>query len=90
MRKLVVVTILSAGLLWEAAAAQAPVAVFGDGSIPDQPFTTWSLFLMCNPAWLLDKQTSTLRDVFWAYLAFARTSGSRHAAARERRGRSAE
>jgi len=80
LRRLVGVTILSAGLLGGVASAQAPVPVFGDGTIPDQPIATRSLFLMCNPAWLLDKETLALRDVFWAYRAFARTSGNRHAA----------
>jgi hypothetical protein len=81
MRKLLIVTILLAGsLLPQLATAQAPTPVFGDGPIPDRPFTTWSLFLMCNPEWLLGKQASTLREVFWAYRAFGRTSGSRHAA----------
>lgn len=29
--------------------AQAPTPVYGNGPIPDKPFTSWSLFLMCNP-----------------------------------------
>jgi hypothetical protein len=62
------------------AAAQAPTPVYGNGPIPDSPFTSWSLFLMCNPEWLLKKQEPILRSVFEAYLAFALTTGRRHAA----------
>jgi hypothetical protein len=60
--------------------AQMQVPVFGDGPIPDQPFRTWSLFLMCNPEWLLDQKAEALGKVFDAYLAFGRTSGRDHAA----------
>jgi hypothetical protein len=62
------------------AAAQALAPVFGNGPIPDSPYTSWSLFLQCNPEWLLDKQDAALRDVFAAYRAFGRTSGPKHAA----------
>jgi hypothetical protein len=53
--------------------AQALAPVYGNGPIPDTPFTSWSLFLMCNPEWLLKKQEATLHRVFEAYLAFGRT-----------------
>ncbi len=66
--------------------AQAQVPVFGDGPIPyrdprsSNPFTSWSLFLVCNLEWLLEKRESDLREVFEAYREFGRTSGSHHAA----------
>jgi hypothetical protein len=60
--------------------AQAPEPVFGDGPVPAEPYTSWSLFLPCNPEWLIDKQAEALRKVFEAYRALARTTGPRHAA----------
>ncbi len=80
MRRLLPAALLLGLLLACDARAQAPVPVFGEGPIPDQPFTSWSLFLPCNPAWLVDRQANALREVFAAYRAFAMTSGPRHAA----------
>lgn len=59
--------------------AQSPVAVFGGGAIPEQGFTSWSLFLPCNPTWVQDKQAAVLRGVFDAYVSLGRTTGARHA-----------
>lgn len=60
--------------------AQAPTPVYGNGPIPEAQFKSWSLFLMCNPEWLLKKQEAALHKVFEAYLAFAMTTGRDHAA----------
>lgn len=81
MRRLLVGLALVACLLPPVpAAAQAPEPVFGDGPIPAEPYTSWSLFLPCNPEWLVDKRADALRQVFEAYRALARTTGPRHAA----------
>jgi hypothetical protein len=73
--------VLVAGFAWiPAASGQAPAPVFWGQDIPDSPFKTWSLFLVCDPKWLTDREAPALREVFDAYLAFARTSGDRHAA----------
>lgn len=81
MGKLVIVIILLVNLLgFQLATAQNLAPVFGDGPIPEQPFRTWSLFLMCNLEWVLDKRAAALGQVFDAYLAFGQTSGREHAA----------
>lgn len=80
-RWLVLLTLLLFGMLLSSLSyAQEQTPVYGNGPIPDKPFTSWSLFLMCNPEWLLKKQETTLQRVFEAYLAFAITTGPRHAA----------
>ena len=78
----IVALLASEALLPErTASAQAQVPVFGDGPIPSNPwFRSWSLFLVCNPEWLLEQHVSDLWEVFTAYTAFGRTSGSHHAA----------
>src|SRR5262245_16045343 len=75
-----VALVLAVLLLRAVAAAQDPTPVFGDGPIPEQPYTSWSLFLTCNPEWLVGKKAEDLRGVFEAYRSFARTTGPRHAA----------
>ena len=80
VRRLALWLALLAALTPVAAFAQAPVPVYGDGPIPETGFTSWSLFLMCNPEWLLKKQEQALQSVFEAYLAFAMATGPRHAA----------
>lgn len=80
MRCLRAAIVLVLVLMPVAAAAQAPTPVFGDGPIPDEPYSSWSLFLTCNPEWLLDKKAEDLRRVFEAYRSFALTTGPRHAA----------
>ena len=77
--QLVGAVVLTASFAATSAYGQERVAVFGDGEIPDKPFTSWSLFLMCNPEWLTAKKKPALRQVFEAYVAFARTTGDRHA-----------
>jgi hypothetical protein len=80
VRRVILGLALLAALTPVSAFAQAPVPVYGDGPIPETGFTSWSLFLMCNPEWLLKKQEQALQSVFEAYLAFATTTGARHAA----------
>jgi hypothetical protein len=80
MRRSLAVLAVAAMLLPVVATAQAPAPVFGDGPIPEQPFTSWSLFLPCNPEWLVAARADALRQVFESYRAFALTTGSRHAA----------
>jgi len=80
VRRLVISCVLISVLVPVGAFGQAQVPVYGDGPIPESGFTSWSLFLMCNPEWLLKKNEQALQSLFEAYLAFATTTGPRHAA----------
>src|SRR5712691_7252717 len=48
--------------------------------IPDKPFTSWSLFLVCDPKWLIPGQEAALGDLSVRYKAFGDTTGPNHAA----------
>src|SRR5947208_16823982 len=52
VRRLILGLALLAALMPVTAFPQAQVPVYGDGPIPETGFTSWSLFLMCNPEWL--------------------------------------
>lgn len=70
--------------------AQAAVRIYGSGPIPqvtdggmlppNTPFTSWSLFLPCNPTWLATERAEDLARLNRAYFHFAIVSGPRHAA----------
>ena len=60
--------------------AQAPIDLFGpDDPIPHQ-YKSWSLFLLCNPAWLLEDRRSDVIDLYRRYKAFGESIGPDHAA----------
>jgi hypothetical protein len=48
--------------------------------IPGAPFNSWSLLLVCDPAWLLPSLKSELVDLQVRYIAFGKTTGPAHAA----------
>jgi hypothetical protein len=60
---------------------RAPVVVPQGQPIP-RGFKTWSLFLVCNPAWLGDDASSKARigTLHSAFLGFGRSLGSQNAA----------
>lgn len=72
------------------AKAQSPVRVYGRDAIPFRSdgwfleegaiFTSWSLFLPCNPKWLVKGRRDDLVKLYDAYYMFAAVSGLRHAA----------
>jgi hypothetical protein len=43
-------------------------------------YHSWSVFLICNPAWLRDAKTSSVASLFDRFLAFGRALGRDHAA----------
>jgi hypothetical protein len=51
-----------------------------DQAIPGQPFTSWSLFLICDPGWLVPDEAPKVRDLQARYEAFGQTTGPGHAA----------
>jgi hypothetical protein len=44
------------------------------------PFTSWSLFLVCNPAWLDEDNAGRLWELYEQYLTFGRAIGPKHLA----------
>jgi hypothetical protein len=46
----------------------------------NRAISSWSLFLLANPAWLGPGSSEKIRFLFESYLAFARAIGGRHAA----------
>lgn len=80
--------VLAAMLLGAPAAAhaQAAVRLFGAEPLPvtsaaGAPFSSWSLFLPCNPRWLAAERAEDLARLNRAYFHFAIVTGPRHAAA---------
>ncbi|MEJ8838579.1 hypothetical protein [Ramlibacter sp. AN1133] len=77
-------------VLQGAALAQSAVRLYGREAIPFEDdgrfqeagavFTSWSLFLPCNPLWLGAERTQDLARLQSAYRNFATVSGVRHAA----------
>jgi hypothetical protein len=66
MRLLPCVMLLSFLVLESEALGQMPLKPMPlkpHQTIPGKPFTSWSLFLVCDPAWLLPGQEAALRDL---------------------------
>jgi hypothetical protein len=63
------------------ASAQIQVDVIGrTGTIPRANYRSWSLFLVCNPGWLLPEQSSALYNLYAQYKSFGRVIGDDNAA----------
>lgn len=45
------------------------------GTIPKAGYKTWSLFLVCNPEWLVPPKASNLGDLYSQFDAFGRSIG---------------
>jgi hypothetical protein len=43
-------------------------------------YQSWSLFLISNPAWLLEERREDLESLYWDFKAFGRAIGDNHAA----------
>jgi len=48
--------------------------------IPREGYASWSLFLICNPAWLLQENQAKLQDLYRQFRAFGRAIGPKHLA----------
>lgn len=73
--------LLGTMLLWTAQAmSQARVPIPFNQGIPEQGFKSWSLFLVCDPAWLHPEKQTALLDLRQRYWFFGDTTGSGHAA----------
>jgi len=75
--------VLSLLIVLAAAAVQLapkPVPTRSGTAIPDAPYRSWSLFLVCNPEWLTTSKGKDLQDLFERFEAFAETTGEDHAA----------
>lgn len=54
--------------------------LFGpEDSIP-KDYESWSLFLLCNPVWLLDSRKSNVVNLYYQFEAFGASIGPKHAA----------
>lgn len=61
------------------AVAQDAVTVFAPEPIPEE-YRSWSLFLICNPAWALPESDEQLEMLFRRFDAFGEAIGPGHAA----------
>jgi hypothetical protein len=60
--------------------AQAAAMVTPTGEIPKEHYKTWSLFLVCNPAWLSAEKSKDLFSLYQQFQNFGRTIGDDHLA----------
>ena len=68
-----------------AAALVVELETTSNESIPEltpssRPFKSWSLFLICNPAWVLPQNEVQLTELYLAFKAFGNAIGVEHAA----------
>lgn len=56
-------------------------------AIPREAYRTWSLFLVCNPEWLLPSSNERLKDLYDQFQAFGTAIGPEHLAVWFWRGR---
>jgi hypothetical protein len=67
-------------LATERAYAQAQAKVAPPEAIPRNDYKTWSLFLVCNPAWLGPEKAPDLYSLYQQFEAFGRAIGDDHLA----------
>jgi len=48
--------------------------------IPEDPYESWSLFLICNPAWVLPSRGADILDLYAQFRYFGESIGPRHVA----------
>ena len=87
LNKLVVLSVAVFGALFFAKALPvfgqaSQQIVVADGQTISRNFKSWSLFLVCNPAWLVtsDAAQGNMRDLFRAFATFGDIIGSQHLA----------
>jgi hypothetical protein len=76
---LVTVFIISAVAPFAVYAFTAAELVTRDTPIP-KGYKSWSLFLICNPEWLLPQNKDRVTDLYYRFRAFGETIGPEHAA----------
>jgi hypothetical protein len=59
---------------------QAPEPLFGPTQEIPRDYKSWSLFLVCNPEWLLDERRDDLIALYHRFDAFGHSIGPDHAA----------
>ncbi len=62
------------------ARAQAPEPLFGPDQAIPREYKSWSLFLVCNPEWLLEGRASDLATLYRQFEAFGHSIGPENAA----------
>lgn len=62
-------------LMSRSVAGQAFEMIAPTGQISREGYKTWSLFLVCNPDWLLPEKSSELFHLYWQFQVFGRTIG---------------
>lgn len=62
------------------AGAQAPEPLFGPDQAVPREYRSWSLFVVCNPAWLLEGRASDLLTLYRQFEAFGHSIGPDNAA----------
>jgi len=62
------------------ARAQAPEPLFGPDQAVPRDYKSWSLFLICNPEWLLEGRASDLATLYRQFEAFGHSIGPENAA----------
>jgi hypothetical protein len=67
-------------LLAAPARAQAPEPLFGPNQAVPRDYRVWSLFLICNPEWLLEGRASDLATLYRQFEAFGHSIGPENAA----------
>jgi len=75
-----VVSASAGNLVTPTASAQDAAMVLTTGKIPKQDYKTWSLFLVCNPAWLSADKSRDLFSLYQQFQNFGRTIGDDHLA----------
>ena len=60
-------------------ASVSAVYVYGDAQIPEN-YDSYSLFLLCNPEWLLNESLATVDQLKKQFEIYGRTLGRKHAA----------
>jgi hypothetical protein len=78
--RVLVLALTSLVLLRGPASAQQRVPVGFNQDIPAEGFKSWSLFLVCDPAWFHPEQRDALKDLQVRYWYFGDTTGPEHAA----------
>lgn len=62
-------------------AAQAAVALpLSEVPIPQGHYKSWSIFIICNPSWLLPQNEQQLQELYDQFLAYGEAIGPDHAA----------
>ena len=81
LSRAVALGVLPCGLLFVRAAPAQEISelVTSDQPIPEH-YKSWSLFLVCNPAWVVPEGESNLESLYTRFRAFGQALGPEHLA----------